>query len=302
MNPFSYNNDGAKLNMHLVNKNRYWSRYHFDFPEGRPTQYKEHNTVQGEYYRPVGDGKMPLVVLVHGMGDRSTVPCRMIARDLARKGIASFIVYLVFHSSRMPKIIKKKMPFLSPEEWFQGYQTSVIDVKQVLDYATGFQEIDNDKIAVIGMSLGGFVSAIAMGVDSRIKAGIIMLAGGNYESAAWRKLMRIKFNEAELQKEQRQYQAYLAELAEKGLEKSEPPKLSYLTDPVTFANELRGQHLMLINALWDERIPKQTTIDMWEAFGRPSIKWVPGTHSTIWALYPLIRRDIFGFLSSALNL
>jgi dipeptidyl aminopeptidase/acylaminoacyl peptidase len=302
MNPFSYNNDSTKLNMHLINRSKHWSRYRFDFPSGRPTQYQEHNTVQGEYYRPVGEGKLPLAVIVHGMGDRSTFPCRMIARDLARRGIASFILYLVFHSSRMPKIIKKKMPFLSPEEWFQGYQTSVIDIRQILDYAGRLQEIDSNKIAVIGISLGGFVSAIAMGVDSRINAGIIMLAGGNYESAAWRKLMRIKFKEEELQEEQKRYRQYLIELAEKGLQESEPPKLSYLTDPVTFAPNLRGQPVMLINALWDERIPRQTTIDMWEAFGRPAIKWFPGTHSTVWALYPLLRREITGFLSSALNL
>lgn len=301
MNPFSYNSNGTQLNLHPVEKKRDWTRYRFDFPSAHISQYREHNTIYGEYYCPNRENKLPLAVIVHGMGDRSTVPCRMIARDLARKGIASFILYLVFHSCRMPETIRKKMPFLSSEEWFQGYQTSVIDIRQLLDRAGELKQIDSNKVAVIGMSLGGFVSSIAMGVDSRIKAGIILLAGGNYESKAWRKLLRVKFTEAELLEEQSQYRKYLSELEEKGLEHTELPKLSYLTDPVTFAHKIRGHPVMLINARWDERIPRQTTIDMWEAFGKPPIKWLPGTHSTIWALFPWFCNDISGFLSSTFS-
>lgn len=302
MNPFSYNNHDTQLNLQLVEKKPHWSRYRVDFASAHISQYQEHNTIYGEYYRPNRENKLPLAIIIHGMGDRSTLPCRIIARNLARNGIASFIVYLVFHSSRMPRSIKKKMPFLSPEEWYESYRTSVIDVRQVLDRVSGFEEIDREKIAVIGISLGGFVSAIAMGIDSRINAGIVMLAGGNYEGAAWRRLMRIKFSEAELRRDLEQYQSYVAELREKGLENVVPPKLSYLTDPVTFAHQLHNRPVMLINARWDERIPRQTSIDMWEAFGKPPIKWFPGTHSTVWAWYPLLCKEITGFLSSTFNL
>jgi hypothetical protein len=68
------------------------------------------------------------------MGDSSAIPCRMIASDLVKKGIASFIILLVFHSRRMPKALKAKMPFLSSDEWFDGCRTSVIDVRQVLGW------------------------------------------------------------------------------------------------------------------------------------------------------------------------
>ena len=302
MNPFNYNDNGSKLNLHLVEEKPDWTRYRFDFPSAHISKYPEHNIIYGEYYRPGGEGKWPLAVVVHGMGDRSTVPCRMIARDLAKQGIASFIIYLVFHSSRMPKSIKKRMPFLTPEEWFQGYQTSVIDIRQLLDRAAELDEIDSSKLAVIGMSFGGFVSSIAMGVDDRINAGIIMLAGGNYESRAWRRLLRMKFTEEELQEALEQYQNYISELEAKGLDNTAPPKKSYLTDPVTFGHRLRERPVMMINAKWDERIPRQTTLDMWESFGKPPIKWVPGTHSTMWALFPWYRREISGFLSSSFDL
>lgn len=257
--------------------------------------------MHGEYFSPTHGEKFPLAILVHGMGDRSTVPCQMLARDLARQGIASFILYLVFHSSRMPQYIKKKLPYLSSEEWFQGYETSVIDIRQVLDWADASSEIDHNNRAVIGMSLGGFMSAIAMGIDSRINAGIIMLAGGNYPSRTWHRLLRAKFTEASLMEEQLQYTQYLANVAEKGIENAPPPLLSYLTDPVTFASRLRNRPMMLVNARWDERIPRQTTIDMWEAFGRPPIRWFPSTHSTIWAFYPLVRKEITVFLHSSFN-
>jgi hypothetical protein len=52
----------------------------------------------------------------------------------------------------------------------------------------------------------------------------------------------------------------------------------------------------------DERIPKQSTVDLWEACGKPEIKWLPGTHSSIWILYPLIRKLVTNFLTNAFKI
>ena len=56
---------------------------------------------------------------------------------------------------------------------------------------------------------------------------------------------------------------------------------------------------MMINARWDERIPRQGTLDFWEECGRPPTQWLPTTHASLWALYPLVRREVSRFLTSA---
>ena len=276
----------------------HWLRYTVDFSIARPTSYRENNTARGEFFRPREWHTGPLAILIHGWGDQTLIPCKLLAKALVKRGIACLILYLVFHSSRMPQVIRRRLPHLTPEEWFEGYQTSVIDVRQILDWANTLGEINRQQIAVIGISLGGFIGAISMGVDNRINAGVFLVTGGNYVSPAWVKKSWHSHEDAEHQEAQKHYTQYLAEVEEKGFENVTPFKENYLTDPMTFASYLRERPVMIINARWDERIPRQAALDFWEACGKPDIRWYSATHSSIWLFYPRIRRQIVDFLTS----
>lgn len=279
-----------------------WSRYAVKFRVARPTRYRENNVAYGEYYQPRKGTNWPLAILVHGWGDRSVLPCKMLARDLSRKGIASFILYLVFHQRRMPSEVISRLPNLTPEEWFEGYQTSVIDIRQVIDWAGKNKDINKGQISVIGISLGGIISAISMGVDKRIGAGVIIVAGGNYQTRTWLRKTEPGHTEAEYKQSEKLYAHYLREVAQKGVDNVTALKRGYLTDPVTFSSYLRQRPLLMLNATWDERFPKQSTIDLWKACGKPEIKWYPATHSSIWLFYPLLLKQIAQFLESTFNL
>lgn len=303
MNPYSYTRGEPHFNLHLKKTAAKWLHYAVGFPSAYPTRFPENSTVLGEYFQPRGVDNAPLAVLLHGMGDLSTIPCKLLARSLVKRGIACFILYLVFHSRRMPEVIKKRFPTLTAEEWFEGYQISVIDVRQVIDWAGGRPEIDKERIAVIGISFGGFISAVAMGVDERIRAGIFIIMGGNGEKIAQKsKLSTIskgyRRTDAEYHQIQNSYTQYLAEVAKNGFDKVIPVRKSFLTDPMTFAYRLRQRPVLMLNALWDEAIPREATLDFWEACGKPVITWFPTTHGSIWLLYPFLSRKIAGFLGS----
>jgi esterase/lipase len=242
--------------------------------------------------------KWPLAILVHGWGDRSLLVSRMLAKDLAKKGIATFMLYLVFHSRRMPDVIKRRLPRLTDDQWYEGYLSSVAEIGRIVDWASANEEIDKEKIALVGVSLGGVLSCIAMALDRRVKAGVIIIAGGNWENPTWLSRMGYKKTRQEYEEGLKLYKEYLGQVEAKGFEQVEPPKRSYYTDPVTFGRYLRGRPVKMINALWDERMPKRATLDLWEAMGKPAIKWFPGTHTTVWLLYPLIRNEIIVFLDS----
>ena len=307
MNPYSYLSGEPQFNLQPKQTTPRWSRYAVDFPTAHPTRYEENNTVRGEYFQPQQADSASLVILLHGMGDHSAIPCKFLARALANQGIACFVLYSVFHSSRMPETIRKRLPNLTSEEWFEGYQVSVIDVRQVIDWASGQAEINQKQIAVLGISFGGFISAITMAVDKRIVAGTFLVTGGNSEKIVRmcrNRIVKKGYNrtEAEYQLIQARYAQYLAEIAEKGFENVIPVQKSFLTDPMTYASYLQRRPILMINALWDEAIPKQATLDFWEACGRPAITWFPATHATIWLWYPLIKRRIAGFLRSTFGM
>jgi cephalosporin-C deacetylase-like acetyl esterase len=303
MDTYSYPTVEPYFNLHLKETTRSWLRYAVDFPTAKPARnYEESNTGRGELFLPSKDFTGPLAILIHGWGGHSVIPHKLLAKALVKRGVASFILYLVFHPSRMPKALRDKGFHLTPDEWFEGYQTSVIETRQVVDWASSLRDTNKEQIAVIGISLGGIVAAISMGIDKRIGAGIFVVTGGNYENPAWLKRERDTRKEAEYSEAQERYARYLAEVAEKGGENVVLPKRSYLTDPLTFAGYLRKRPVMMINALWDESIPRQGALDLWEGCGKPAIRWFPSTHASIWLFYPLIRRQIVGFLGSTFGM
>jgi cephalosporin-C deacetylase-like acetyl esterase len=303
MNPYNYQRQDIQANVQLKETTSRWLRYAVDFPTAYGFNNGENTTALGEYFQPRNVDRAPLAIVIHGWGDRSAIPCQLLARTLAKKGIAAFILYLVFHTSRMPETMKSHLPYITPEDWFEGYRASVIEVRQIIDWASSRPELDKEHIAILGISLGGFVSEIAMGVDKRIKAGVFMIAGGNSEKITWitRSEAIIKGHgctEAECREVRSHYPQYLAETAEKGFGNVAPFKGCFLTDALTFAPYLRGRPVLMLNALWDKTIPKEATLDFWEACHKPSIVWLPGTHITFWLWYPVIARKITSFLSS----
>ena len=302
MNPYSYPRVEPCFDLHLEETNRKWLRYVVDFPIARPTPYKENNTAHGEYFRPRKGHNGSLAILLHGWGDTSVIPCRLLARALVKRGTACFVLYLPFHSKRMPPSIRARITRLTPEEWFEIYQTSVIDVRQVVDWAGNSAGLNAEQIGLVGISFGGFISAIAMGIDKRIRAGVFLVSGGNSEKIGQESKIsalgkRYQRPEAEYNQIQNSYTSYLAEVAKKGLENVTPERKNFLADPLTYARYLQQRPLLMINALWDEFIPKEATLDFWQACGKPPIMWLPATHTTIWLYYPLIRHKIARFLS-----
>jgi dienelactone hydrolase len=307
MNPYSYPKAELRPNLQLKKRTRHWSHYLVDFPTAHPTPYEKSNTVLGEYFQPQRVEKAPLAILLHGVGDLSITPCKMLAKALVRKGIASFVLYSVMHSSRMPADVMKRFPRLSEEEWFESHRISVIEVRQTIDWASRRDEINAEQIAAIGISFGGINSAIAMGIDERLKAGVFIVTGGNGPKIGWETRTSDynkgrKQTEAEYRNTLNSYMHYLVEVKEKGFERVAPPKKTFLCDPLTFAHHLRKRPVLMINALWDQAFPREATLDLWKAAGKPPISWLPATHPTIWLWYPFIRGKIIRFLKSAFDI
>jgi esterase/lipase len=259
--------------------------------------------VSGEYYWPQKEDKHQLAILLHGSGKRSVIPLQFLAKSLAKRGVACFINYLPIHPNRMSEESRKRYPRLSHEEWFEIYQTSVIEVRQIVDWASTREEIDSERIAAIGLSFGGFISAITMGVDERIGAGVFIVMGGNTEKIHYRGMLSsftkfYKNTKERFQQIQKSYLKYLDEIDKKGFQNIEPPRQSFLTDPMTFAHCLRQRPVLMINARWDEMIPREAVIDFWKQSGKPPLFFYPTTHSTLWFWYPSILRRITYFVDS----
>ncbi len=294
-NPYAY----APVDRYTVlpaAENGRYRKLAVNFPSALAASFPDMADVCGACYLPQKAGKSPLVVLAHGIGDTSAVPCHLLAGALAGAGIASFVVYLPVHSRRLPADLKERFYRLTAQDWYDLYRVSVVNIRQALDWAETRPEIDADRLGVGGISFGGYVAAIALGVDPRLKAGAILLACGNQEKLAWtrrsRRFAKYDISEAVFKEHQEAYFAYVSEVAERGFENVAPPLPGYPFDPYTFGSAISDKQVLLMNARWDEYFPREAALEFWRACGRPKQVWLPAGHASAWFFYPIIRRHI----------
>ncbi len=270
INPFSYTAGPADFNLRLVKQNKQWRHYLVDFPVVSANHYPGTETALGEYFEPTRKNNVPLAILIHGWGDHSVFPFKWMVAGLIRKGMACFILYLPFHNSRLPDKMKSRLSHLTQDEWFTGYQMAVTDVRRIIDWAGQNEHINSRQITIICLSLGAIVGSIAMGIDPRIKAGVFIGHGGNtgkmmQTNSVSRFGNKYRLPDKEYQENQKNYAAYLAEVATQGFENVEPAKRTYFIDPLTFAPMLQGRSVLMINARWDEIFPEATSLDFWQS-------------------------------------
>src|SRR6266446_5442908 len=121
------------------------------------------------FYQPTVPGPQPAVVILPIT--RGDYPTKAVAAYLADHGIASL---LFLSRSTFTGTAEKDFNTLAAQ--FHDY---VVEVRQALDWLTRQPSIDNDRIGLIGMSLGAIVGSLTAGVDSRIRSEVLLLGGGD---------------------------------------------------------------------------------------------------------------------------
>ena len=301
INPFRYTAGPAVFNLRLVKQNKHWRHYLVDFPVVSSSRFPGGDIARGEYYEPVGKSSVPLVIMIHGWGDNSVIPLKWMIPELIKRGTACFVLYLPFNTNSLPPEMKGKLSRLSQDEWFTGYQMAVTDVLRILEWAGQNNQINSGQISLISLSLGAIVGSIAMGIDSRIKAGVFIVHGGNtgkimQTNSISRFGKKYRLPAHEYLAKQREYVDYLRELGQKGFDNVLPAERNYLIDPLTYAPMLKGRPVLMIDARRDEIFPQESSVDFQRACGDCERVVLPASHASIWIWYPIIVHRINKFL------
>ena len=123
--------------------------------------------------------------------------------------------------------------------------------------------MDDQQLGIMGISLGGIVSALAAECEPRFAKIGLLLAGGDIGQATW--------ESPELAKVKRNWLA-------RGETKESLVKVVASVDPITHAKNLHGRKVLMLNAAQDEVIPRNCTESLWKALGKPEIHWWPAGH------------------------
>jgi dienelactone hydrolase len=234
------------------------------FPSPVVTDEVNNNTVHCEYFCPVAPGPHPGVIMLHILGGDFDL-ARLFCRSLAQHGVAALFVKMPYYGPRRTPGSKARMVSYDPESTVRGMTQAVLDIRQAVAWLAVQDEVDRERLGIMGISLGGITSALAAAAEPRLQNICLILAGGDIGQAAW---------------DSRHLAPLRARWAAQGGTRESLVELLTPIDPVTYAKNVRGRRILMLNAEHDDVIPPACTDSLWRAMGKPEIVWWNATHFT----------------------
>jgi cephalosporin-C deacetylase-like acetyl esterase len=119
----------------------------------------------------------PAVIFGHGYtGSKNDVLSAL--PKIASKGFCALSIDFWYHGDR--SVEGKKMYSTFLYEMRSGLSLSVVDLRRAVDFLETRPEVDKDRITYVGGSMGGILGGLFASVDNRVKAPILIVAGGNW--------------------------------------------------------------------------------------------------------------------------
>lgn len=252
--------------------------FNVHFPSPVSTKHQKNDVAHGLYFKAAEKKAGTSVILLHGWGRSDLLKEKRIALNLARHNINCFILKLPFHFERAPENTWSGEYSITGDipRTIEGTRQLVIEARTVSSWLRGHSE----KVIISGISLGGMIAHLAMAVEP-FDAGISILAGGNNASVIWEGIAT-KGVKDDIQKA--------------GFTREQANHIYKIIDPVVIARHNKTRNILMINGLYDEVMPVRYTTELWEALGRPKIKWYPCAHVSIAFFVRSIIKDMIEFI------
>ncbi|GIW92050.1 MAG: hypothetical protein KatS3mg110_0091 [Pirellulaceae bacterium] len=245
--------------------------YDVTFPSPVAGDVEENNTVHCEYFLPVrGESSCPAVVVLHILGGDFPLS-RLFALTFAERGVAALFVKMPYYGPRRPPGSPRRMISPDPDQTVAGMTQAVLDIRRAVAWLESQPRVDPDRLGIFGISLGGITGALAAECEPRLYNICLVLAGGDIAKVAW--------ESRELAEVRRACEA-------RGITMQQFMERMRVIDPVTYAANLQGRRILMLNAAQDEVIPRACTESLWEAMGKPPIHWYNGGHYSVARFLP----------------
>jgi dienelactone hydrolase len=257
------------------------------------------NLVTARYYRSTLQGPHPLVIVLPIWGS-FTYPPRKFTSSIQRRSNGAVHVLHVqgdTHLADWPGLVAAadKAEFL--ELWREAVErqrVTIVDVRRLIDWAEQRPEIDPDRVALIGCSLGAFTIATQ---EPRLAATVTVMGGSHPQSV----IANCDGKRATA------VQAKAAESFGWGREELEAqlePIMS-VVDPANYPDRVDPRGVLIIEANRDECVPEKAREEFWLALGKPERISMNYNHApAFYSMTPLglswMRRRIWEFLEPRL--
>ncbi len=233
------------------------------FPSRVHSLFKANNTVWAHYTLPTGTGPFPAILVLPVMAAPNTWIERQFIRQFNQKGFATLFLETPYQFHRRPSpSVHSGEVFLArnPKILAQNFRQAVSDSCQALAWLKDRPEIDPSRIGIFGISLGSLVGSATYSISSIPRYGVFLLGGADLPDLLFHSAMTAPF------------------VKKMGISENELEKAWAGMDVLNYRQENKNKPALLINASWDQIIPRENALKLKEAFPDSRQMWVPFGH------------------------
>ncbi len=256
------------------------------FPSEVETTYPEVNTVLAEYYLPKTSGKVPAVIVLDIL-EGDFLVARTFSRALAGNGIAALAMHMPYFGKRRPKGEPEAGMFSGGISLARDVMTQAVqDIRCAALWLRSREEVDPDRVGIVGVSLGATIGGLALGVDGTFANSALILGGGDVANIIWTSPETARVKERLVEED------YTLDRLRKELAP---------VDPLTYADRIDPRKVMMVNARKDRTVPNESTLKLWEKAGRPKIVWYNTTHVGLSLYVAKVIEEAVAFIRGELS-
>ena len=260
------------------------------------------NLVTAKYYRSTLPGSHPLVIVLPIWGS-FTYPPRKFASSFQRRSNGAVHVLHVQgdrHLANWLGIISATDESEFLELWREAVdrqRVTIVNTRRLIDWAEQRPEIDADRVALIGFSLGAFVAGTIATQEPRLSATVTVMGGSHLNSVMatcdGKRATKVQATAAE------NFGWNREELA------AQLEPIMSVVDPSNYPNQVDPERVLIIEANRDKCVPEGSREDLWLALGKPDRISMNYDHApAFYSMTPLglswMRRRIWEFLEARL--
>lgn len=149
-------------------------------PDGRELQvtYRldDSHVVPAILLLPEAASSVPAALMVHGYSSRKEALAEPVGEALLRRGIASLSIDLPLHGTRADPL--QRQSAREPLKLVALWRQALSDVRLGLRYLGARTEIDRNRLALLGYSMGSFLSVVVAADEPAVRA-VVLAAGGD---------------------------------------------------------------------------------------------------------------------------
>lgn len=259
------------------------------------------NLVQADYHVSAQAGAHPVVIVLPLWG-KSAYPPKAVTRTLLRRGGDRLSVLRVrgerylFDWDALAAAGSEDEFRRRVREMASRMRATVIDLRRLIDWLGRREEVDPERIGVVGFSMSAVVGAQLLGADDRIRSAVLMMGGANLEEiiarcngplAQVRRRITTRFGWTLADYEAAVGEAFGA------------------LNPERFPARTPPGNILMIDSHYDECMPESARDAYWNALGRPRrLSLLAGHRRAFWSLTPIgfsrVRRTVYETLEAGL--